>query len=199
LTDPAAYSTSKGEPSSTLTDFVQELVLSDRPLQRHLSNPELPVSRELIDDKWCAVWRGARTSGAISTSFEYDVCISFAGADRAVAERIADALLSNKMKRRIFYDEFEKSTLWGEDLFNYLHDVYSKRSRFCLILFSHRYRQRAWTRHELRAAQTRVLTEEEAYVLPVALDEGAVPDEFATVGYWSFAPVGGPRSSVHLL
>ncbi len=188
LIDPAAYSTPKGEPPDALADFVQELVLLDRPLQVHLSDPELPVSRELVDDKWCAVWRGARSSAAISTSFEYDVCISFAGADRPVAERIADTILSNGMERRVFYDEFEKITLWGEDLFNYLHGVYSEQSRFCLILFSHSYRQRAWSRHELRAAQTRVLAEREAYVLPVALDQGAVPDEFASVGYWSFAP-----------
>lgn len=187
LSDPAAYSTSKGEPSSTLVDFVQELVLTDRSLQRLLSEPEVPISRELIDGTWSAVWRGARTSSA-AASFEYDVCISFAGADRPVAERIANAVLSNGMKRKVFYDEFENVTLWGEDLSNYLHDVYSKRSRFCLILFSHRYRQRAWTRHELRAALTRVLAERQAYVLPVALDEGAVPDEFASIGYWSFAP-----------
>lgn len=105
-----------------------------------------------------------------------------------MAERIAGAILSNGMKRKVFYDEFENVTLWGEDLSNYLHDVYSKRSRSCLILFSHRYRQRAWTRHELRAALTRVLAERQAYVLPVALDEGAVPDEFASIGYWSFTP-----------
>jgi len=187
LSDPAAYSASKGEPSSTLVDFVQELVLTDRSLQRLLSEPEVPISRELVDGTWSAVWRGARTSSA-ATSFEYDVCISFAGADRPAAERIAGAILSNGMKRKVFYDEFENVTLWGEDLSNYLHDVYSKRSRFCLILFSHRYRQRAWTRHELRAALTRVLAERQAYVLPVALDEGAVPDEFASIGYWSFTP-----------
>jgi hypothetical protein len=188
LTDPAAYSSTRGLPSRVLVDFVQELVLTERWLERYLSDPNVPISRELINDKWCAVWRGARSTTLKPTSFEFDVCISFAGDDRAVAERIAELILSTGMNRRVFYDEFEKVALWGEPLFNYLYEVYSKRSRFCLILFSHRYRKRAWTRHELRAAQARVLTEHEAYVLPVALDEGAVPDEYASVGYWSFAP-----------
>ena len=90
------------------------------------------------------------------------------------------------MKRRVFYDEFDKVGLWGQELFNYLHNVYSEQSRFCLILFSHRYRTRAWTRLELRAAQTRLLEERESYILPIAIDEGAVPDEFASIGYWPF-------------
>jgi hypothetical protein len=116
------------------------------------------------------------------------MCISFAGAERVIARKIADALLAVPMGRRVFYDEFENINLWGQELVSYLHAVYSKQSMFCVILFSHRYRERAWTRHELRAAQTRMLEERGSYVLPIAVDEGAVPDEFATVGYWPFMP-----------
>ena len=188
LSDPDAYESPQRQPSRTLVNYVHELVLTDRALQRHLADPESPVTRVLLDDKWGAVWRGARSATTPATSFEYDICISFAGTERAIAKKIADALASPPMERRVFYDEFEKVGLWGEELFEHLHSVYSTRSRFCLILFSHRYRERAWTRLELRAAQTRVLEERESYVLPVAIDVGAVPDAFATVGYWSFVP-----------
>lgn len=188
LADPESYEVAKGQPATTLVDFVHELVLTNRDLQRHLADDQTPTHRALLDGRWSAVWRGARENSTATPSFDYDLCISFAGADRAVAEGIATALTSTPMQRRVFYDEFEKVNLWGEELFAYLHEVYSARSRFCLILFSHRYRERAWTRHELRAAQTRVLHERESYVLPVALDQGAVPDEFASVGFWSFCP-----------
>jgi hypothetical protein len=78
--------------------------------------------------------------------------------------------------------------LWGEDLYERLYDVYANKSLFCVILFSHQYRQRAWTRHELRAAHARLLKDQSSYVLPVALDPGAVPDEFETLGFWAFTP-----------
>ncbi len=188
LTDPDAYDPSERQPSRTLLSYVHELVLTDRALQQYLADTESPITRELVDDKWAAVWPGARTSTIPATPYEYEICISFAGADRAVAKKIAEALASPPMERRVFYDEFDKVALWGQELFEYLHSVYSRRSAFCLILFSHAYRDRAWTRHELRAAQTRVLEERGPYVLPVAINEGAVPDEFATVGYWAFKP-----------
>jgi len=105
-----------------------------------------------------------------------------------VAGRIANLIKSNGMKRKIFYDDFEKVTLWGEELARYLHKIYSQQSKFCVILFSHAYSRKAWTRHELRAALTRVVQEQGSYVLPVALDVATVPDEFTTVGYWPFKP-----------
>jgi hypothetical protein len=188
LTDPAAYTSGKGQPARALVDFVEELVLRNRPLHEFMQDAATPVARALIDDRWSAVWRGARSGSKQRSAPEYDVCISFAGSDRATAKQIADEISGNGMHRKVFYDEFEKTTLWGEELFRYLYEMYSQRSKFCVILFSHAYRQRAWTRHELRAAQTRTLQEQQAYVLPVALDDGAVPDEFAGIGYWSFQP-----------
>jgi hypothetical protein len=90
------------------------------------------------------------------------------------------------MKRKVFYDDFEQATLWGEELARYLHEIYSEQSKFCVILFSHAYSRKVWTRHEYRAALTRVVQEQGSYVLPVALDVAAIPDEFASVGYWPF-------------
>lgn len=187
LGDPDSYGRRKDAPGFALRDFVHELVLTDPGLRLYLSDPDIPVRRELCGARWAILWHDAPapdTAGA----HRYDVCISFAGIDRSIAERIAIALRSGEMQRRVFYDEFEKTRLWGQELFDYLHTVYSRDSRFCVILFSHAYRKRAWTRHELRAAQTRLLTERESYILPVALDEGAVPEPFAQIGYWAFSP-----------
>lgn len=188
LSDPEAYGGAKGEPGDAVLDYVHELLLTDRALRGHLGSPDNPVNPELFGGRWGAVWRDARAPMAPAGSYEYAVCISFAGTDRPIAERIAQILRTGQIPREVFYDEFEEIKLWGQELFEYLHDVYARRSMFCVILFSHAYRQRAWTRHELRAAQTRTLEERESYVLPVAVDEGAVPAVFTTVGYWSFSP-----------
>lgn len=194
LSDSSSYAAAaKFEPAGALQDFVQELILTFRPLGTYLKDPDTPVGRVLIDGKWCAVWRGARGSSQRRTSFEYDVCISFAGSDRAIAEKIANGLAENEMNHRIFYDDFEKSTLFGEDLVARLQEIYLDKSAFCVILFSHAYRDRAWTRHELRAAQTRVLQERTTYVLPVEIDKGAIPTEFSHVGYWSFQSGDEPK------
>lgn len=188
LGDPETYRSIKGRPLDAFTDFVHELLLRDRELAEFLRNPGTPVSRALINGKWCADWRGLRKISARDLPTpEFDVCISFAGEDREVAQRIASLIKRNRMKRKIFYDDYEKVHLWGEELARYLHRIYSEQSKFCVILFSHPYARKIWTRHEYRAALTRVAQEQGSYVLPVAIDLNAVPDEFRSIGYWPFA------------
>jgi TIR domain len=187
LTDARSYTSSKTQPARPLLDFAHELTLSDLALRRYLDNAASPVVRCLVKEHWLPVWKAAPHEPDEADAREYDVCISFAGADRDVARRIAERL-SNVHERRVFYDEFEAVNLWGEDLFSYLHAVYSDKSRFCAILFSQAYLERAWTRHELRAAQIRVLEERESYVLPIALQSSAIPQEFSATGYWLFKP-----------
>lgn len=60
---------------------------------------------------------------------------------------------------RVFYDRYEKSALWGKDLYQHLQTVYRDRARFCVVFISQAYAQRIWTRHELRQAQARAFEE----------------------------------------
>jgi TIR domain len=187
LGDPETYGLAKGRPLGALEDFIHELLLRDRALGEFIRSPETPVFRILIDGKWAVDWRKHRNPLASEhPSPEFDVCISFAGEDREIAKRIASLVKRNGMKRKVFYDDFEKVTLWGEELTRYLRKIYSEQSKYCIVLFSHAYARRVWTRHEYRAALTRVVREEGAYILPVALDIAAVPEEFSSVGYWAF-------------
>ena len=116
-----------------------------------------------------------------NVSYDYDVCLSFAGEDRAIAQKIATAFKRKKM--RVFFDDFERRSLWGKDLFKHLFAVYSKQSRFCVILFSPAYLRKNWTNHEMRAAQLRTLGERREYVLPVVARPCKMPDEFSTISY----------------
>ena len=50
----------------------------------------------------------------------YDVALSFAGEDRIHAVALAEILSRRGVK--VFYDKYEKSTLWGKDLYTHLSD-----------------------------------------------------------------------------
>jgi hypothetical protein len=114
-------------------------------------------------------------------SLIYQVAISFAGEDRGKAELLAKEL--RKLGVSVFYDNFEKAELWGEDLFVYLSDLYRMRAEFCVMLLSEHYRKKAWTNHEMRAAQSRAFSENRPYILPIRLDDTEIPGILGTTGY----------------
>src|SRR5262249_15869564 len=122
----------------------------------------------------------------MTTEFEYDVAISFAGEDRAHADDIANVLSENTSK--VFYDEYEKAEVWGKDLYTYLSEIYQKRSRYCIVLVSKHYIEKRWTKQEIKAAQARALTESKEYILPVLLDDSEVPGILLTVGHLRCPP-----------
>lgn len=113
--------------------------------------------------------------------FDYDVALSFAGEDRAIAQAIAEGLHSRKI--RVFYDEFEESNLWGKNLYDHLADVYSRRAAFCLMILSRNYAGKTWTTHERRHAQARAFNENREYILPLKLDDTQIPGIEPTLGY----------------
>jgi len=113
----------------------------------------------------------------------YDVVISFAGEDRQIANEIAQKL--RKEGTLVFYDDFERATLWGQDLYQYLSDIYKNRGKFCILLVSRHYARKRWTKVECRAAQARAFLQDEPYLLPVRIDETELPGLLPTVGYLS--------------
>ncbi len=120
--------------------------------------------------------------------FEYDVAISFAGEERAEAEAIAACLTKAGIK--IFYDDYERASLWGKNLYDHLADVYKNKARYCLMLVSAAYAAKIWTTHERRSAQARALIEKSEYILPVRFDDTEIPGLPTTVGYLRFQDHG---------
>ena len=113
--------------------------------------------------------------------YPYDVALSFAGEDRTYAEALVDALLRHGIK--VFYDKYEKNTLWGRDLYTHLSDLYQNKARYCVVLLSQHYASKLWTKHELRAAQARDLNENKEYILPIRLDNTEIPGILSTTVY----------------
>jgi hypothetical protein len=112
---------------------------------------------------------------------EYEVAISFAGEDRGHASQLARKLRASGV--RVFYDRDEESSLWGEDLYVHLADIYESKARFCVMLVSRHYVGKLWTRHERRAAQARAFRDNGAYILPLRLDDTEIPGLPDTIGY----------------
>jgi hypothetical protein len=87
-------------------------------------------------------------------SFEYDVCLSFAGKDRTYVRRVANILKSKGI--RIFYDEYEQVDMWGKDLYVHLDDIYKNTAKFCVLFASKHYAKKVWTNHERQSGQARI-------------------------------------------
>ncbi|WP_256761278.1 toll/interleukin-1 receptor domain-containing protein [Cohnella sp. WQ 127256] len=112
---------------------------------------------------------------------DIDVALSFAGEDREIVEELAAQLRSKKV--RVFYDDYEKADLWGKDLYQYLSETYYSRAKFCLVFISSHYVKKLWTQHELKSAQAREFSQNTEYILPLRLDDTAVPGILPTLGF----------------
>lgn len=112
---------------------------------------------------------------------EYDFVISFAGEDRDHAEKLAGLLKKDCFS--VFYDRYEEHDLWGKDLYEHLTEIYSKHGKYCVMFLSKHYAAKQWTTLERKAAQARAFKENKEYILPIRIDDTAVPGMLDTVGY----------------
>jgi hypothetical protein len=116
----------------------------------------------------------------------FDIAISFAGTERALAEQLAEKLRAAGIA--VFYDYFYAEHLWGKNLTAFLDEIYSKKARFCVVFISKEYRDRKWTIHELRSAQAKALEQKgDEYILPVRVDDTQLDGLPSNVGYVDIA------------
>jgi hypothetical protein len=194
-----AHYQNKNRNSNNILTFLSRAM---KPV-RYVDNPELFKHRLLeLNKRLCFVglelsenaqYRKIQKSSTVTnpfsnnsskTSNEYDIAISFAGEDRKIAEEIAEKLKSNGIK--VFYDSYEKATLWGKDLYEHLNEVYKNKATFCLMVISNNYRDKQWTNHERKAAQARAFSQNKEYILPLKLDDTEIPGLNETIGYVDF-------------
>lgn len=112
---------------------------------------------------------------------EFDVALSFASEQRDYVEQVADFLTGKGLT--VFYDKFYPSHLWGKDLSIYLHDVYSRKSKFCIMFISKAYIEKAWPTHERESALQRQVEVRGEYILPVRFDATEIPGFSSSISY----------------
>lgn len=117
----------------------------------------------------------------LAMSYDYEVALSFAGEQREYVNRVAIALKVLGIK--VFYDGFEEENLWGKNLYEYLHHIYSSRARYTVIFISKDYAKKLWTSHERKSAQERAFRESKEYILPGRFDDTAIPGLSDMTGY----------------
>jgi hypothetical protein len=104
-------------------------------------------------------------------SRRFTFALSFAGSDRKLAREIRDLLKAEGFS--VFFDEDYEHELIGRDASLYLRDVYTRNSRFCIVLISRQYDRRQWTQLERESIQSRELTGERGILIPVRLEDYA--------------------------
>jgi hypothetical protein len=126
------------------------------------------------------VAKGAKAGDPLPDRF--DVAVSFAGTERALAEQLARAI--RDAGYAVFYDNFYPEHLWGKNLATFFDEIFRKRARFCVMFVSKEYRDRKWTSHEARSAQARALEAKgNEYILPIKIDGTELDGLPPIIGY----------------
>lgn len=117
----------------------------------------------------------------MAENWKYQVALSFAGEQRDYVERVSRAL--NKLGVIHFYDNDNRSVLWGKNLTQYLDEIYSQKSRFVVAFVSKQYREKIWAKWEMASAQNRALRQTDEYLLPVYFDDVQLPGLIGSLGH----------------
>lgn len=122
------------------------------------------------------VWRAFTAQcGFVYEYFQnpYDYALSFAGAQRNIAEKLAQLLGERDIG--VFYDFNEQHLLLGENVEEYLTKIYRSESTFVVPILSPEYPTRIWTKIESDAFKERF---GDNAVIPIRLSN--VQDGFFT-------------------
>lgn len=168
---------------------ITELGFKIRPKEEAAEKPVAPVvtksKDQSIPKKPAAVRGRAVKERAMKKSVEssetFDVALSFAGEDRAYVEEVAQLLRTRGIN--VFYDNFNKATLWGRNLIDHLGRIYAERSRFIVMFISKHYAEKEWTNHERKFAQERAFKLQEDCILPARFDDTEISGLPSTIGY----------------
>lgn len=185
LGEKSAYPPSKIAPPDAVLAFMEQALMHYQEFKGgEIRHPSAGVLRIALRDKFFVLEPNpiAGLTEEVSSQYKYDVCVSFAGTDRKVVEKFCLALKAKGAS--VFYDEFQRDSLWGADLVQQLFNIYYADSRYCVVFFSEEYRSRRWTQHELRSAMLRGVDRGPGYLLPVVIDRDSYPPELKGVSYW---------------
>ncbi len=144
------------------------------------------------------IWsKFARQVGFFFLEFDgkYDFALSFAGANRQLAEALTSELESREMG--VFYDRNEQHRILANDVEEYLAPIYRSDAKFVVALISSDYPNRIWTKFESQQFKDRF---GDSCVIPIVYKDCniGVFDTTGKVGYLSFDPSGDLPTQVRI-
>jgi hypothetical protein len=86
---------------------------------------------------------------------EFDIDLSLAVENRDYVDQVANLLRNSGV--RFFYDLFDKASLLGKNLYDYLSDIYTYNALYNRMLISKYYSKKLCASHERQSMQIRVL------------------------------------------
>jgi hypothetical protein len=132
------------------------------------------------------IWnKFARQVGFLSTEFQgrYDFALSFAGADRDIAEGLYNRLTDNEIA--VFYDKNEQHRILAANVEDYLAPIYRSEAQYVIVLLGAEYPKRIWTKFESEQFKQRF---GDGSIIPIWFADVPVGifDETARVGGMTF-------------
>lgn len=117
-------------------------------------------------------------------NYIYDYAISYAGEDRHFVDLIATELKIKGLK--IFYDkDFEKDAI-GNDLIDYLLEVYKKSAKNVIVFLSHNYLNKKWTSFEWQTIKQKLVNDyTSSFLKIVKIDDVKTPEIVESRAYIS--------------
>jgi hypothetical protein len=110
----------------------------------------------------------------------YDVAISYAGEDVAIARELAEEM--GRLGSGTFFAPYHKASLWGRSLNEELKVTFGERATYVLVLVSKHYAVKDFTNFEFTIARDEARRRKEVFILPVRLDDtpliGLHPDVY---------------------
>jgi hypothetical protein len=119
--------------------------------------------------------------------------LSFAGEERAIAQRMRDVLQEHQIE--VFYDKDEQHLILAEDIEAYLAPIYRSEARFVVALLSKNFPRKIWTKFESEQFKSRF---GEKSVIPIWFSDAppGMFDETTRVGGLTVDPGGDLDSQI---
>lgn len=122
------------------------------------------------------------------SEFKFDAALSFAGADRLQAEKLATAMKLRGL--RVFYDKDHHAHLWGKKRTEY-EKIYGPDSAYVVPMISKSYAEREWTQWEFETAKREAKRRQGDFLLPIRLDDSrqfGLTDDHNYLGMSDYTP-----------
>ena len=98
----------------------------------------------------------------------FEFALSFSSVQRPIAKAIRDGLVKSGIK--VYYDQDFEHEIIGKNGAEYLRNIYSRESKYCIVLISRDYDLGQWTALEKEAIEERELRGERGVLIPVRID-----------------------------